>query len=224
MDFPLSLLPLPVFLALDALMGGILAWLAWRTPWRTLDRGALNAWIGACVLAMALWALRGEYRPGLSFHLLGMTTLTLMMGVDLALLATAVAMAGAVLGRADSLLPLGLDWLVSGVLPILFTRGALWVTQRTLPANYFVYFFFNAFLAGGVSMTLCGLASVLVQGFAGAHDWSMLLDEALPYYFLLSWSEAFTSGLLMAVLVVYRPRWVRTFDDARYLADRPDDF
>jgi uncharacterized membrane protein len=39
----------------------------------------------------------------------------------------------------------------------------------------------------------------------------------------LSWSEAFTTGLLTAVLVVYRPQWVATFDDARNLNDKPDD-
>jgi len=133
-------------------------------------------------------------------------------------------MAGAELVRDGTLLPVGLDWLVSGVLPILFTRGALWLTRRWLPANYFVYFFFNAFLAGGLSMTIAGLSGVLVLGVSGAHGWDVLFEEAMPFYLLLSWSEAFTTGLVMAVLVVYRPHWVSTFDDARYLTDRVDPF
>jgi uncharacterized membrane protein len=33
----------------------------------------------------------------------------------------------------------------------------------------------------------------------------------------MSWAEAFTSGALITVLVVYRPQWVTTFDDRRYL-------
>ncbi|VEB41807.1 Predicted membrane protein [Chromobacterium violaceum] len=56
---------------------------------------------------------------------------------------------------------------------------------------------------------------------AGAYPWDGLLGEALPYYFLLSWSEAFTTGLLLAVLTVYKPRWVSTFDDGRYLGGKP---
>jgi uncharacterized membrane protein len=64
---------------------------------------------------------------------------------------------------------------------------------------------------------------VLTLAMAGAYQSDFLLYEALPFYFLLSWSEAFTSGLLIAILVVYRPHWVASFDDARYLNDKPDE-
>jgi uncharacterized membrane protein len=224
MDFPAGLFPLSVSLTFDGLMLLALGVSVARVGWRRLDRSVLNAWLGAMVLVMVLWTLRDEYRPGISFHLLGMAILTLMMGPWLAMLAAALVMAGAELSRGGSLLPVGLDWFICGAVPIMFTRGALWLTQRYLPANYFVYFFFNAFLAGGLSMTLAGLSGVLALGIAGIHGWDVLFDEAMPYYFLLSWSEAFTTGLMMAILVVYRPRWVCTFDDGRYLADRDDEF
>lgn len=224
MDFPASLFPLPMLWLCNGVMFASLLHCARRLAWRTLDRQVLNAWIGACVLVMALWALRDEYRPGLSFHLLGMAILSLMMGARRGLLGAALVIAGAELGRGSSLLPLGLDWLLSGALPVLFTRLVLWFTQRYLPANYFVYLFLNAFLAGGLSMALSGCAGLLLLGVAGAHEWAVLFDDAMPYYLLLSWSEAFISGLVLAVLVVYRPGWVASFDDARYLADRMDDF
>lgn len=44
-----------------------------------------------------------------------------------------------------------------------------------------------------------------------------LFGDALSFYFLLSWSEAFTTGLMLAIFVVYKPHWVATFDDRRYL-------
>ncbi|MEO3960527.1 energy-coupling factor ABC transporter permease [Chromobacterium piscinae] len=137
-----------------ALAAAALAFAAFRVRWRMLDPAALNAWMGACVLDLALWLLRGGLQPGLSFHLLG---------------------------------------------------AAL----------------FNGFLAGGASLLAAALCGVLALGLAGAYPWDALLEEALPYYFLLSWSEAFTTGLLLAVLVVYKPRWVATFDDGRYLGGKP---
>jgi uncharacterized membrane protein len=33
----------------------------------------------------------------------------------------------------------------------------------------------------------------------------------------MAWSEAFATGMLITLMVVYRPAWVATFDDRRYL-------
>ncbi|WP_215777042.1 energy-coupling factor ABC transporter permease [Paludibacterium sp. B53371] len=220
MSFPAGLFPLPWLLGLNLLALLVLAGRVRRVAWRRIPAAQANAWLGACVLVMVMWTLRDDYLPGLSYHLLGMTLLGLMMGPSLALLASALVIVVAVLATGGDWASLGLVWLCCGVLPI----GASWLglrlTQRLLPANYFVYLFLNAFLAGGVGMALAGLASVLVLGAAAAYPWGMLFDEALPYYLLLAWSEAFTTGLMMAILIVYRPQWVLTFEDARYLNDR----
>ncbi len=42
-------------------------------------------------------------------------------------------------------------------------------------------------------------------------------NEWMGAIVLLSFSEAFISNLVVTVLVVYRPAWVSTFDDRRYL-------
>jgi uncharacterized membrane protein len=36
----------------------------------------------------------------------------------------------------------------------------------------------------------------------------------------MAWSEAFATGMLITVMVVYKPQWVATFDDRRYLLDK----
>ena len=95
---------------------------------------------------------------------------------------------------------------------------ALRLAQRYLPAHLFVYVFVNAFLAGGLSLIVAAASGMALLWLLGVYDWPYLLDNALPFYFLLSWSEAFTSGLVLSIMVVYRPQWVRSFDDSRYLA------
>jgi len=44
-----------------------------------------------------------------------------------------------------------------------------------------------------------------------------LLEEYLPFYLLIAWAKAFATGMMMTLMVVYKPEWVATFDDARYL-------
>ncbi|MEO2215865.1 energy-coupling factor ABC transporter permease [Chromobacterium vaccinii] len=204
-----------------ALAAAALAFAAFRVRWRMLDPAALNAWMGACVLDLALWLLRGGLQPGLSFHLLGAALFTLLMGPWLAMLAlAAVLLALAAAGHADWR-ALGLNWLLTALPAVAVTSGMLELARRRLPAHFFIYVFVNGFLAGGASLLAAALCGVLALGLAGAYPWDALLEEALPYYFLLSWSEAFTTGLLLAVLVVYKPRWVATFDDGRYLGGKP---
>ncbi|WP_434628971.1 energy-coupling factor ABC transporter permease [Chromobacterium sp. CV08] len=199
----------------------VLAFAARKVAWRRLDASALNAWMGACVLDAAMWLLRGGLQPGLSFHLLGAALFTLLMGPWLALLALAAVQAALAAGGHGDWTGLGLNWLLTALPAVALTGGGLVLARRWLPPHFFVYIFVNGFLAGGASLFAAALCGLLALGLAGAYPWDALLDEALPYYFLLSWSEAFTTGLLLAVLVVYRPHWVATFDDGRYLGDRP---
>jgi len=60
----------------------------------------------------------------------------------------------------------------------------------------------------------------LFLALAGAYPWDYLINEYFPYFLLLGFSEAWLSGMAMTLFVVYRPEWVITFDDSRYLADK----
>ncbi|OHX14400.1 energy-coupling factor ABC transporter permease [Chromobacterium sphagni] len=204
-----------------ALAVALLALAACKVSWRKLDASALNAWMGACVLDLALWLLRGGLQPGLSFHLLGAALFALLMGPWLALLALAMVQLALAAGGQAEWLALGVNWLLTALPAVAVTTGMLALARRFLPAHFFVYVFVNGFLAGGASLFAAALCGMLALAMAGAYPWEALLDDALPYYFLLSWSEAFTTGLLLAVLIVYKPQWVATFDDGYYLGDKP---
>jgi uncharacterized membrane protein len=52
---------------------------------------------------------------------------------------------------------------------------------------------------------------------AGTYPVAYLLDEYLPYFLLLGFSEGWLSGMVITLFVVYRPQWVASFEDARYL-------
>jgi uncharacterized membrane protein len=54
----------------------------------------------------------------------------------------------------------------------------------------------------------------------GAYPINYLLEEYPPYFLLISFSEAFITGMLITMMVIYKPEWVATFDDKHYLLDK----
>ena len=44
-----------------------------------------------------------------------------------------------------------------------------------------------------------------------------MFSGPFPYYFMLGFPEAFTTGFNLTVLVIWRPQWVASFDDSFYL-------
>jgi len=89
----------------------------------------------------------------------------------------------------------------------------LYACQRWLPHNFFIYVFINAFLTGALSMLLCGYAASAVLAMADYMPASSYL-QVIP---LLMFGEAFLNGMLMILLVAYKPQWVATFHDRWYL-------
>ena len=195
-----------------------------RAPWRALDSARCNAWMGATILVLLLWLSRTGYQAGLTYHLLGVALLTLLMGPSLSLIAGSLILLAMCIGAGGSPGALGINWLCCVAVPVAWTQIALRLTQRCLPPNLFVYLFLNAFICSGLSLTLASLGGLLVLGWSGVYSWVWLFGDAFPYYLLLSWSEAFTTGLVLSILIVYRPHWVSSFDDERYLNDKSEGF
>jgi len=62
-------------------------------PWRRFrDAEQVHVFLGATVALLLLWHLDTQVQPGLSFHLLGVTAVTLMFGWSLAVLSTALVL------------------------------------------------------------------------------------------------------------------------------------
>lgn len=58
--------------------------------------------------------------------------------------------------------------------------------------------------------------------FATSHfDNNIILEQVLPIYLLLFWGEAFLTGLLVAVMVAFKPNWLDVYSDDEYLPAEP---
>jgi uncharacterized membrane protein len=173
-------------------------------------------YFAAVAMVALLWTLRAGIEPGLNYHLLGITALTLMFDWQFALLAVGLALAITTWQGPAGWEAFGINALTMGALPVLCTRLLLAAGQRWLPANFFIYIFINSFFAGALAMLLCGLAATLVLAFASSGATDTVTDYLL-YIPMLMFGEAFLNGMAMTLLVAYKPRWVATFHDHRYL-------
>lgn len=218
MNLPDHLLPETWYWGGHIVFALVLAWALLTAPWRRLgDNIQQNVWLGACVALMALWSVKTGIRPGLNFHLLGATVTALMFRAQLAILAAAIATVAITLATGGGWHSISLNALTMGALPVLLSYGLYRLVDRWLPNHLFIYIFVNAFLGAALAMGATGVASTLTLTLSGAYTLEYLKAHYLPYYILMGWSEAISTGMAITLMVIYRPEWVATFDDKRYL-------
>jgi uncharacterized membrane protein len=216
MDIPADLLPVSS-LWLGAFLYVILLAIAGITaPWvKILDKEGSNIFFGAVAVVAVVWVLRAGIEPGHNYHLLGATALFLMFGWQFALVAVSLVLLITTWQGPAGWETFAVNALVMGAVPVLASLVMLYACQRWLPHNFFIYIFINAFLAGALSMLLCGIAASAVLALTVAD--STPAGSYLQVIPLLMFGEAFLNGMVMILLVAYKPRWVATFHDHWYL-------
>lgn len=222
LGLPASLLPESFYLA--GWLG--LAVLFWRWlmsgDWRRLAEPQwLNLFLGATVAVLALWQIRTGVKPGLAFHLYGLAALTLMFGFWRATFSgVLVLIANAAFGRA-SWGALGIDALLLAALPAAVSWNVYRFIERRLPNHFFIYVLGNGFFGAALSVAAIGVATTALMALAGVYPLDYLLTQYTPYAtILLGWAEAFSTGMAVTMMAVYRPAWLETFDDAKYIQNK----
>ncbi len=217
----------------DNLLGEGWYWAAWavwlplfvrsvlRAPWRRLaDSTQLNVWLGMIVVLTLVWSLKAGVKPGLDLHMLGATLFTLCFGSHLAFVGLCLVAAGILLNGAADPFPFAANALMMAGLGVGLSQLYYRVFSGILPKHFFVYIFVNGFFGAAVTIISVGFCSTLLLAVAGAYQLEYLVGEYLPYFLLLAFSEAWLSGMVITLFVVYRPDWVATFEDSRYLAGK----
>jgi len=211
----------PVLCLAAVLLGLGVAWATRTAPWGWLaDTRHLNALCGGTVVLVLAWHMRAATRPGLEMHLLGATLMTLVGGPRLALLALTSVLVATTMNGDAAWLQFGTNAIVTVLVPIAASTLVLRVSERYLPPHIFVYIFVAGFLGAGVSLLCSGAAATALLLLSGSYGTEVVTNEYAPYFILMAFSEAWLTGIVVTALVVYRPEWVSTFDDSRYLAGR----
>jgi len=193
----------------------LLAALAFQ-PWAVLRAPALRVpWVAAVVLLAFAWTAQSRLPGAFPVILSGACLLVLMFGWPLAILSVLALAAMAWVGGAAPAHALTLAaW--SGVVPATLALGLGTATRRWLPRNVFVYILARAFLGTAIAVVLAAVLHLAWLQFGAPAGESPLLTAG----WLIAWGDAFLTGGLAAIFVAYRPQWLLTWSDERYLQPR----
>nr|WP_298968751.1 energy-coupling factor ABC transporter permease [uncultured Halomonas sp.] len=211
----------PWALILTSLLSlSVVVWALWGRPWQELidDTALQHRWLGATLAVVLMWQLRAQAVDWLTLHLVFTVLMTLVFKAPLALISNVlINVAMVVIGRNEWML-LGPNVLVTGIIPAAVT-GTVWrLVDRRLPDNLMVFLFACGFFGAALATLVAGLSAVLLITVAGTDpDAIYLAQEYARFLPLLMPSEAFITGMLLSILMVYHPDWVATFNDHRYI-------
>lgn len=169
------------------------------------------------VAVIVIWMLKAGLAPGLGIHLVGAALLTLMFGWEFAIMGMTIVVIAHAVNDGSNLNAFPLDVLLLGALPSFASYAIFRIVDTRLPNNFFIYIFLVAFFGAAISAALTVLATTGAQVASGAYTFDYIWHNYTRYALLIMFPEGFVTGMLMSLFVAYRPEWVRTFDDSRYL-------
>ncbi|MFW6379464.1 MAG: energy-coupling factor ABC transporter permease [Guyparkeria sp.] len=219
MQLPNHLVSLPIGVIGWLLTLTSVAWAARAAPWQALraDPIRIHLVLIAIVFLVGMWSLSATLMPGLTLHLLGVATVTLVIGLELTLIAGLIAAIASALIFGDGLAIAGWTFLLSAALPAAITYGITRVSQRLLPPNFFIYLFIGVFLSAVLGALAHGGGTALVILALGLYDVDIVWNNYLRILPLLAFPEGVINGMLMTALALVTPQLVISFDDHRYI-------
>ncbi len=221
MNFADSLFPAALYWVADIVFAVLLVAALLRAPWERLHcREQLNLLLGASVALLLLWSMKAGIYPGLNYHLLGGTLFLLMFGWPFALLGMTLVLAGVTLNGAADWQSFALNALLLAALPVFLSHVLLHFAVRYLPHHFFIYTLFNGFFAGGLTMLATVIVASLLLLCCGPYTAEILASKYLPFAPFMVFAEAFFTGMVVSSLVLWRPEWISSFDDQRYLSGK----
>lgn len=190
----------------------------WLRPWRMLGGVLLSPFLAAVVLLPWFWMLpqmlpSSVVAGGISVQLSGACLLTLVLGWPLAVLALS-AVAGVVWVAGDWSMAAWLSqWVWLGLVPATLTLALGAVMRRWLPSQVFIYILGRGFLGTALCIFVSGMAYELIYHLVGGVE----VEQALVARWLMAWGDAFLTGMFVAIFVAFKPDWLATWSDQRYL-------
>jgi uncharacterized membrane protein len=217
MNLPYPLLPEWLYWLAWALWLPAIAWALFRADWKFLLQGShSHVWAATLVVLALMWSLKAGVRPGLELHLTGAMLLTLLSGAPLAFLGLNIVLAAVSINQGMAWPAFAINALMTAGIGIAISQGIHLLVNRLFRPHFFITVFLKAFFGAGIAVFCIGLAFCLLYALCGIYTWHYLSGEYLPYYLLLGFSEAWLTGIVFTLLMVYYPGTIATFDDAIY--------
>ncbi|WP_151670504.1 energy-coupling factor ABC transporter permease [Nitrincola schmidtii] len=193
-----------------------------RVPWGIImrERGIQHLLFGSAVILVLLWQLRAGVTDYLTIYFLGITTLTLMFGWDLAVLVGSIVMLVMTLLGIETWQMLPINLVCNILIPAGVSILILRLVEAKLPKNFFIYMFLCAFAGAGVAVGVSGFSMAMILWLDGIYPWYKIYHDYAQYLPLIMVPEGLINGIIMTGMMVFHPDWIRTFDAKAYIDDQ----
>lgn len=218
MNFADGLFPDAIYRVAHTLFILLMGFTIYTAPWKRMGKNEqLHVFLGSCVALLIVWSLKAGIHPGLNFHLLGGTLFMLMFGWQFAFIGIAMVTVGVTLNGQADWQSYTLNVLLMAALPVLLSYGLLRFAVHRLPHHFFIYTIFNGFFTGGLTMLATIMTSSLLLACCGPYTFEWIAEHYLPFTPLIMFGEGFFTGMIATSMALFRPEWISTYDDRRYI-------
>jgi len=175
-----------------------------------------NIFFAMNLFLMILWSMKAGIHAGMVYHFLGCTLLTLMFGWQLAILSIMLQVSILIMMATLQWQVFAVNVFLMGVIPIITTSLILSLVERIENNHFIIYFFVGTFINAAITVAISVYFTSMFMVAGNAYSYDFISYEYTPYIFLMIYPEAFLTGLVMIIMIVNFPQWVRTFDDNKY--------
>lgn len=172
------------------------------------DHTRQNLWLSLTIGLSVIWLMRAELMDVFYLHFIGASLAYLLLGVPLAGLALAVVLVFTGLTRHIPVEIWGAQYVLSGLLPLLLAYGLHRLIARFLPKRLFAFIFVHGFFVTALSMMLTVFVNFLALQYFSVISLNVGNEVYWISPILLGWGEAFLTGMIIALIAVYRPYWL----------------
>jgi uncharacterized membrane protein len=216
--------PLPLWVAVGGWIAAValLALALWKNPFKRLQEPVLqHVWLAIIVAVSVLWATNAWLEDGTVIHLLGATLVVTLFDWGLALIAMAIVTGLAALVFDTPWQGIALTFLVFGAVPVGVSTLLQRVSVAWLPRNLFMFIFGQGFVSPAIAVTVASAVALATHIALAGGSMSVIPAGYVFSVFLLASGESWFTGMSTALIAVYRPAWVTTYDVRRYRLGGP---
>ena len=206
------------YISFNVLFGALLLLSFYFINWSNLyaDKGLQHRLGFALVAVITIWSVRAGVSEGLGIHFFLITAVHLIFGWQLAIWVVAFALLGMALSGKEVWQGVGINAFVSAIVPMLCTY-ALWrIHIAKKMYNPFAFIFLVCFAGAILSVIASGLFMTWLLWAANIYELSFIVDEFWIYVPLIALPEATINGIIVTGMIVFRPQWVKFFDQDKY--------
>lgn len=189
-------------------------------PWKSIIRVTQRQHLvfGSFLATLFIWYLSIPASPFLQVHLILITALSLIIGWHFAVIICTLSQCALYLAGKGNWQWFGMDFFCTILAPSAISALIFWITHIIKIRNLFIYLmgagFFGAIFS---AFTAATSALVLLYFYLDEPSLHRMMEDSLSLY-LFMFPEGFINGTIVTAFSVFKPEWVKTFNDDFYLA------